>query len=141
MKQAVEGISDLITMPGIINIDFADVRAIMESAGGALMGIGRASGEKRAEEAAKRSEFQIEQRILQSVLPLWDDAGRGIPNPFIRSGLFTVGSSDKRDFLKDSTISSLSTYNITYTGSELQQDDLSVWMSLINPCPISRPIT
>ena len=53
LKQAVEGISDLITMPGIINIDFADVRAIMESAGGALMGIGRASGKKRAEEAAK----------------------------------------------------------------------------------------
>ena len=53
LKQAVEGISDLITMPGIINIDFADIRAVMESAGGALMGIGRASGEKRAEEAAK----------------------------------------------------------------------------------------
>jgi len=53
LKSAVEGISDLITMPGIINIDFADVRAIMEGAGGALMGIGRASGEKRAEEAAK----------------------------------------------------------------------------------------
>ncbi len=53
LKQAVEGISDLITMPGIINIDFADIRAVMEGAGGALMGIGRASGEKRAEEAAK----------------------------------------------------------------------------------------
>lgn len=53
LKQAVEGISDLVTMPGIINIDFADVRAIMEGAGGALMGIGRASGDKRAEEAAK----------------------------------------------------------------------------------------
>ena len=53
LKQAVEGISDLITTPGTINIDFADIRAIMEGAGGALMGIGRASGEKRAEEAAK----------------------------------------------------------------------------------------
>lgn len=53
LKQAVEGISDLITIPGIINIDFADIRAVMEGAGGALMGIGRASGEKRAEEAAK----------------------------------------------------------------------------------------
>jgi cell division protein FtsZ len=53
LKQAVEGISDLITMPGIINIDFADIRAVMESAGGALMGIGRASGENRASEAAK----------------------------------------------------------------------------------------
>lgn len=53
LKQAVEGISDLITTPGTINIDFADIRAVMEGAGAALMGIGRASGEKRAEEAAK----------------------------------------------------------------------------------------
>ncbi len=53
LKQAVEGISDLITTPGIINIDFADIRAVMENAGAALMGIGRASGEKRAEEAAR----------------------------------------------------------------------------------------
>ena len=53
LKQAVEGISDLITMPGIINIDFADIRAVLENAGSALMGIGTASGEKRAEEAAK----------------------------------------------------------------------------------------
>ncbi|MDE1874848.1 MAG: cell division protein FtsZ [Patescibacteria group bacterium] len=53
LKQAVEGISDLITTPGIINIDFADVRSVMENAGSALMGIGFASGEKRAEDAAK----------------------------------------------------------------------------------------
>ena len=53
LKEAVEGISDLITTPGIINIDFADIRAVMEGAGAALMGIGKASGEKRAEEAAK----------------------------------------------------------------------------------------
>jgi len=52
LKSAVEGISDLITTPGIINIDFADIRAIMANAGPALMGIGRATGEKRAEEAA-----------------------------------------------------------------------------------------
>jgi len=53
LKQAVEGISDLITTPGIINIDFADVRAILKDSGPALMGVGVASGEKRAEEAAK----------------------------------------------------------------------------------------
>ena len=53
LKQAVEGISDLITMPGIINVDFADIRSIMEAAGSALMGVGVASGEKRAEEAAQ----------------------------------------------------------------------------------------
>ncbi len=53
LKQAVEGISDLITQTGIINVDFADVRAVMQNAGSALMGIGTASGEKRAEIAAR----------------------------------------------------------------------------------------
>ncbi|MBX4199153.1 cell division protein FtsZ [Candidatus Parcubacteria bacterium] len=53
LKEAVEGISDLITMPGIINIDFADIRAVMENAGAALMGIGTGQGDKRAEEAAR----------------------------------------------------------------------------------------
>lgn len=53
LKQAVEGISDLITMPGIINVDFADIRSVMENAGSALMGVGVSTGEKRAEEAAQ----------------------------------------------------------------------------------------
>ena len=53
LRQAVEGISDLITTPGIINIDFADIRTVMENAGSALMGIGMATGENRAIEAAK----------------------------------------------------------------------------------------
>ncbi len=53
LKSAVEGISDLITTPGIINIDFADIKAVMKNAGSALMGIGVASGESRAVEAAK----------------------------------------------------------------------------------------
>ena len=53
LRQAVQGISDLITLPGVINLDFADVRAIMSNAGSALMGIGRAEGENRAVEAAK----------------------------------------------------------------------------------------
>ncbi len=53
LKQAVEGISDLITTTGIINVDFADVRAIMQNAGSALMGIGTGVGEKRAEFAAR----------------------------------------------------------------------------------------
>lgn len=53
LKQAVEGISELITMPGIVNVDFADIRSVMDNAGSALMGIGTATGEKRAEDAAK----------------------------------------------------------------------------------------
>ena len=53
LRQGVQGITDLITIPGLINLDFADVRTIMRDAGTALMGIGAASGENRAAEAAK----------------------------------------------------------------------------------------
>lgn len=53
LKQAVEGLSDVITNPGDINVDFNDVRAVMENAGSALMGIGTASGENRAQVAAR----------------------------------------------------------------------------------------
>lgn len=52
LRQAVQGISDLISLPGIINVDFADVKSIMENAGSALFGVGRAQGEGRAEKAA-----------------------------------------------------------------------------------------
>jgi cell division protein FtsZ len=52
LKQAVEGISELITTPGMINVDFADIRAVMHDAGSALMGVGVAAGEGRAEKAA-----------------------------------------------------------------------------------------
>ncbi|MEO8625182.1 MAG: cell division protein FtsZ [Candidatus Limnocylindrales bacterium] len=52
LRQGVQGISDLITIPGLINLDFADVRTVMKDAGSALMGIGRASGEGRAATAA-----------------------------------------------------------------------------------------
>lgn len=53
LRQAVEGISDLITSPGIINVDFADIRAVMENAGSALMGVGAATGENRSQVAAR----------------------------------------------------------------------------------------
>ncbi len=53
LRQGVQGITDLITVPGLVNLDFADVRTIMSDAGSALMGIGAASGENRAAEAAR----------------------------------------------------------------------------------------
>lgn len=53
LRQGVQGITDLITVPGLVNLDFADVRTIMSDAGSAMMGIGRASGDNRAEEAAR----------------------------------------------------------------------------------------
>ncbi len=55
LRQGVQGICDLITMPGLINLDFADVRTIMSDAGSAIMGIGFATGETRAREAAERA--------------------------------------------------------------------------------------
>jgi cell division protein FtsZ len=55
LRQAVQGISDLIAVPGLINLDFADVKAIMTERGSALMGIGVASGENRATEAARKA--------------------------------------------------------------------------------------
>jgi cell division protein FtsZ len=62
LRQAVQGISDLITVPGLINLDFADVRTVMHGMGMALMGTGVASGENRAVEAARRA---ISSRLLE----------------------------------------------------------------------------
>lgn len=71
LRQGVQGISDLITVNGLINLDFADVKAVMRSAGSALMGIGRASGENRAVEAAQQA---IESPLLEVSI----DGARGI---------------------------------------------------------------
>lgn len=71
LRQGVQGISDLITVHGLINLDFADVKAVMSSAGSALMGIGRASGENRATQAAQ-------QAIDSPLLEVSIDGARGI---------------------------------------------------------------
>jgi len=55
LRQGVQGISDLITVPGIINVDFADVKSVMQDAGSALMGIGEGTGDERASEAANKA--------------------------------------------------------------------------------------
>jgi cell division protein FtsZ len=75
LRQGVQGISDLITVHGLINLDFADVRAVMSNAGSALMGIGRAAGENRAVQAAQQA---VESPLLEVSI----DGARGI--------LFTV---------------------------------------------------
>lgn len=71
LRQGVQGISDLITVHGLINLDFADVRTVMSHAGSALMGIGRASGEERATHAAQQA---IESPLLEVSI----DGARGI---------------------------------------------------------------
>ena len=63
LRQGTQGITDLISIPGLINLDFADVRAIMKDAGSAMMGIGIASGENRAADAAKEA---ISSKLLES---------------------------------------------------------------------------
>lgn len=75
LQQGVRGIAELITVPGLINVDFADVKSIMENAGSALMGIGRGTGENRAVEAAKTA-------IDSPLLEISIDGAKGI--------LFTV---------------------------------------------------
>lgn len=71
LRQGVQGISDLITVHGLINLDFADVKAVMKDAGSALMGIGRASGDNRAIDAAKQA---IESPLLEVSI----DGARGV---------------------------------------------------------------
>src|ERR1700722_12672682 len=71
LRQGVQGISDIITVHGLINLDFADVKAVMSNAGSALMGIGRASGENRAVKAAQ-------QAIDSPLLEVSIDGARGI---------------------------------------------------------------
>ncbi|MDO8572677.1 MAG: cell division protein FtsZ [bacterium] len=79
LRQAVEGISDLITTPGIINVDFADIRAVMSNAGSALMGIGTATGERRAHDAATSA-------INSPLLELSINGARGV--------LFAIAGGD-----------------------------------------------
>jgi cell division protein FtsZ len=71
LRQGIQGISELITVPGLINLDFADVRTIMSEGGAALMAVGRASGEDRARMAA-------EQAISSHLLDITIDGARGI---------------------------------------------------------------
>ena len=71
LRQGIQGISELITIPGLINLDFADVRTIRSEGGAALMAVGRASGEDRARVAA-------EQAITSNLLDITIDGARGI---------------------------------------------------------------
>lgn len=85
LRQAVEGISDLITTAGIINVDFADIRSVMENAGSALMGVGLSTGDKRAEEAALAA-------INSPLLELSISGAKGV--------LFTVAGGDDLGMLE-----------------------------------------
>jgi len=97
LRQGVQGISDLITKPGIVNVDFADVRAIMEDSGSALMGIGIAAGDNRAAEAAKAA-------INSPLLELSIDGAKGV--------LFNISGSSDLTMLEINEAASIITENI-----------------------------
>jgi cell division protein FtsZ len=97
LRQGVQGISDLITKPGIVNVDFADVRAIMEDSGSALMGIGIASGDNRATEAAKAA-------INSPLLDLSIDGAKGV--------LFNISGSTDLTMLEINEAANIITENI-----------------------------
>ncbi|MDX1535573.1 MAG: cell division protein FtsZ, partial [Candidatus Spechtbacterales bacterium] len=79
LRQGVQGISDLVVQPGIVNVDFADIRAIMKDAGSAMMGIGQSTGEERSMEAARAA-------INSPLLDVAIDGARGV--------LFSVAGGD-----------------------------------------------
>ncbi len=97
LRQGVQGISDLITKPGIVNVDFADVRAIMEDSGSALMGIGIAAGDNRAVEAAKAA-------INSPLLELSIDGAKGV--------LFNISGSSDLTMLEINEAANIITENI-----------------------------
>lgn len=97
LKQAVQGLSDLIVMPGLVNVDFADVRAVMQEAGSALMGVGVASGETRAVDAAKAA---ISSPLLDTPI----DGAKGV--------LFTVSGGPDMTMLEINEAAKLITETI-----------------------------
>ncbi len=97
LRQGVQGIADLITKPGIVNVDFADVRAVMEDSGSALMGIGIASGEDRAAEAAKAA-------INSPLLDLSINGAKGV--------LFNISGSSDLGMLEINEAANIITENI-----------------------------
>jgi cell division protein FtsZ len=96
LRQGVQGISEIITVPGIINADFADVKAVMANAGSALMGIGQASGENKAVEAAKAA-------INSPLLDMSIEGARGVV--FTITGGPTLGMTEVSEAAKVITAS------------------------------------
>lgn len=111
LRQGVQGISDLITVHGLINLDFADVRAVMSNAGSALMGIGRASGDNRAVEAAQQA---VESPLLEVSI----DGARGV--------LFNVIGGD------DMSMHEINTVAETITASADKEANI-IFGATINP--------
>jgi len=112
LRQAVQGISELVTIPGLINVDFADVKSIMKDQGTALMGIGQAGGENRAVDAAKAA-------VSSPLLELSMDGARGVL--FIVSGGPDLSMHEVNEAAKIITASADSNAKIIF-GTVIDKD-------------------
>ncbi len=112
LRQGVQGIAEIIAVPGLINVDFADVRTVMEDKGTALMGIGIASGENRAIEAARKA---IHSKLLEVSI---DGATDAIVNVTSSTSVTLFEISQALDEIRNASDSEL---NIIY-GTTLNQD-------------------
>lgn len=142
LRQAVEGISDLITMPGIINVDFADVRTIMRNAGSALMGIGSGTGERRAVEAAEAAinspllDMSIEgaKGVLFSIaggpdLTMWEinEAARVITEPIAKDARVIFGAMQTDRLKKGEIKVTVIATGFSNTGKPTDSDNLNLF--------------
>lgn len=87
---------------------------------------------QKTQEALGRLNAPSSQSVLQLAFPQWDDDYRGVPNSIVRGGLFTASLTPKRRDIRDEKIASLSNYEVLYRGEELRQNDLSVWLAIVN---------
>ena len=149
LSQGVQSISDLITIPGLINVDFADVKTVMCNAGSALMGIGTASGDKRAVTAAK-------QAVSSPLLEISIDGARGILFNISAGKTLTMsevndaaniisaaadpdaniifGATIREDLGEDIKIS------VIATGFDENRRRMQSFVSRVNPNYFSRPV-
>lgn len=100
---------------------------------------------ERTAEVELQRQARASSIVMNELIPQWSEEIRAVPNPFLRSGLFSVGheTDENREFRDNEKIVSLSNYNIRVTGKALSQDDLSVWMSLLSMArsgPISNVV-
>lgn len=119
LRQGVQGISDVIVVPGLINCDFADVKSIMKNTGYAHMGTGRASGENRAEEAAK---IAISSPLLETSI----DGARGVLLNITGSKNLTLMEANQAAEIVQAHVDPEVTFIFGVVIDESMEDDISV---------------
>lgn len=130
-------LSEEFAIPTVASLGTANPSSLIPSTSqGLRVRKGKGSGVDfaymKAQEAQARGKNpSYEQAVLELVLPDWNELFRGVPNGFLRSGLFTARSKSIRNDVKGVKIASLSNFDVFYKGEELRQDDLSVWIALM----------